>query len=153
MYSNFKKYFSSNINNSFKLLEILYYSILALIFTLLAGIVLENENVIPFLFKTYKYEDFPIYVILEDIITDTAFFVIVLYFIRKLLHKIPFVFARFNKKYEAGINAPVKNAIDMTMGLVVFTTMDTLLNKFKALDIKVKELTNTKLADNTIRYS
>ena len=41
----------------------------------------------------------------------------------------------------------------MTMGLVVFTTMDTLLNKFKALDIKVKELTNTKLADNTIRYS
>jgi hypothetical protein len=149
---DFKKFFSFNSNTAFKLLEISYYGVLALIFTLVATIILENESIIPFLFKTYNYEDFPIYVILEDIITDTAFFVIVLYFIRKLLHKIPFVFARYNKKYVSGIDAPVKNAIDMIMGLVVFTTMDTLLNKLKVLDIKVKQLTNTKLADNTIRY-
>ena len=67
MYMDFKKFFSFNSNSAFKLLEISYYGVLALIFTLVATIILENESIIPFLFKTYNYENFPIYVILEDI--------------------------------------------------------------------------------------
>ena len=105
----------------------------------------------PFVFKTYNYKEFPIHVLLQDIIIDIIVFVIVLFYIRKLLNKIPFVFSVFNKKYVPGINPSVKNGIEMVMGFVVFTTMDTLLNKLKVLDIKVKQLTNAKLEDNSIR--
>ena len=52
----FERIFRLDSIRLFKLFEIVYYTIISFIITLIVGKLVENDNYMPYIFKTYDYE-------------------------------------------------------------------------------------------------
>ena len=123
----------------FKLIEIVYYSLISFIITVILGNVLENDDYMPYFFVTYDYEKEDIYTLFKDILLDITAIVIILYYVKKILRCIPFIFAPLNKKYKPSMKGEVDVGIVVGMGLVLYTSLITIKDKIKAFDVKIKE--------------
>ena len=124
----------------FKLFEIAYYTIISFLICLVIGNLLENDKTMPYIFKTYDYEDVSISKLLIDLLIDIVVFVIILYYIKKALHYIPFIFAPLNKKYKPSLKGEVDRGIELGNGLILFTALSTITDKIEALNKKIKKL-------------
>ena len=51
---------------------------------------------------------------------------------------IPFVFAPLNKKYIPSLKDEVSTGVNLGFGLILYTSLATISEKLKALDIKIK---------------
>ena len=124
----------------FKLFEIVYYTIISFIISLFIGNILEDDKIVPYIFKTYDYEEVSIPKLLIDLLIDIVIFVIILYYIKKALHYIPFIFAPLNKKYKPSLKGEVDRGIQLGSGLILFTALSTIKNKIEALNKKIKKI-------------
>jgi len=123
----------------FKLLEIIYYTIISFIITALFANLLENKNLFPFVFKHYDYEKHEIGYLLKDIIVDLSILTIFIYYLTKFLSCIPFIFSSLNKKYKPSMKGEVTVGIVLGSGIILYKSLYTINDKLKSFNIKLKE--------------
>ena len=132
----------------FKLLEIFYYSIISFSICLLFGNYLENDKLMPYIFKSYDYDKVSISKIFVDICKDIFSLIIVSYYTKKLLKVIPFIFASLNKNYIPSKKGEINLGITLGMGLVFYTSLHTLSDKIKNLNKRIQMLMSKLLVKN-----
>jgi len=136
--NNFKNLMRLDSIRIFKLIEISYYAIISFIITLFIANIVEDDKYMPYLFKSYDFEEASSAELLIDIIIDLVFLVSFIYYLKKLLMCIPFVFAPLNKKYIPSLKDEVSTGVNLGFGLILYTSLATISEKLKALDIKIK---------------
>lgn len=122
-----------------KLIEIVYYTLISFILTLIVTNLLENDEIIPGIFKKYDYEKVDIYDLLKDVIIDISILSIYLYYLRKLLACIPSLPQYLNKNYISNKKGEVIVGVTLGTGIIIYTSLSTIKDKLKALDIKIKK--------------
>jgi len=123
----------------FKLLEIVYYTIISFIITALFANLLENKNLFPYIFKHYDYEKHGIGYLLKDIIVDLSILTIFIYYLKKFLSCIPFIFSSLNKKYKPSMKDEVTVGIVLGTGIILYKSLTSITHKLKPFNIKLKE--------------
>ena len=126
----------------FKILEIIYYTLLSFIITLIIANLLDDKDVASFIFKKYDFEKANILKLFIDIIIDLIFLVLLMYYLKKLLNCIPFVFASLNKKYKPSMKDEVNIGIGIGSGIILYVSLETIKLKLKVLDKKLKSYIN-----------
>lgn len=124
-----------------KILEISYYAILSFLICLIVGNVLENDTLVPHLFKNYDYDDVPFYIIFLDILKDIVSLVVVSYYTTKLLKTIPFVLASV-PGYVPSKKGEVDRGVILGTGLVFYTALHTLSDKIRVLNKRITTMLN-----------
>lgn len=122
-----------------KLIEIIYYTIISFIITLIFTNILEDDNLFPYAFKKYKYSEFSAFELLKDIIIDLSILAIYLYYLKKLLSCVPSLPVLFSKKYISNKKNEVNIGIALGTGIIIYTSLSTIKDKLKELDIKIKK--------------
>ena len=123
----------------FKLLEIIYYTIISFIITAIFTNLLENKNLVPFVFKHYDYEKTEISYLLKDIIIDLSIIAVYLYYLKKTLGCIPFIFGNLNKKYISSMKGEVMIGIGLGSGFIFYKSLYTIDGKLKVFNDKLKK--------------
>ena len=140
---------NTNINNLlrfdkirlFKLLEITYYAIISLMITGLVTSILVNDNLVPYIFKTYDYEKANITELFIDIAIDLVILVIYIYYLNKVIKCIPFIFYGLNKNYVPSMKGENIVGIGLGSGLILWPALeDPLSGKVISLISKIKKL-------------
>ena len=121
-----------------KLLEIVYYTIISFIITAIFGNLLENKNLFPYAFKDYDYEKQDIKFLLKDIIIDLIILTIFLYYLKKSLACIPFIFGGLNKKYKSSMKGEVTVGIILGTGIILYISLTSITGKLKVFNSKLK---------------
>ena len=122
----------------FKLLEIIYYTIIAFTITLIIGNLLEDDNIMPYIFKTYDYENEQVGMLFLDIVMDLSIFAVILYYLIKLMKCIPFIFAPLNKRYTPSLKGEVITGINLGSGIVIYTSIKTIKDKISNFNSRIK---------------
>lgn len=125
---------------AFKLLEIIYYAIIGFLITLVVANILEDDNYMPFVFKTYDFKKASFMELLVDIIIDIVVLVLFGYYLNKLLACIPFIFSPLNKKYIHSFKGEVGTGIGIGYYIIIYTSLSTIKEKLKELDIRIKSI-------------
>lgn len=133
----FKRIFRSDSIRLFKLFEIIYYTIISFIITLIVGNLVENDNYMPYIFKKYDYEKVDKWTLLKDILIDLAFFSIFLYYLNKTLKCIPFILSSLNKKYIPSMKGEMITGVGIGSGIVLYTSLPTIKDKINAFNSKI----------------
>jgi hypothetical protein len=97
----------------FKLFEIFYYTVISFIFTIIFIISVEKLS---FNFKIYgntKKGEVDNITLIKDILIDLLILVLFIYYLKKILSCIPFIFAPLNNKYKPSM----KDEIYIGLGL------------------------------------
>ena len=126
----------------FKLIEISYYTILSFTITLLISNIVEDDNIMPFIFKTYDYKKEESINLFKDVIIDLTFLSVFLYYLKKLLRCIPFVFSIFSKKYKPSKKNELNVGITLGTGIILYTSLPTIKDKLSILDKRIKLFLN-----------
>ena len=130
MNNNLKRLFRFDSIRLFKLLEISYYSIIAFFLTLITINIFENDHLFPLFLIDYPEEKEIGYIkLLLNTFFDIAFIVIIIYYLRKILNCIPFLFKSFNKKYKSSLKDEMNIGITIGMGMVIYYTLHSIKKK------------------------
>ncbi len=122
-----------------KLIEIIYFTIISFIITLIFTNLIEDDNLFPFAFKKYKYSEFSTFELLKDIIIDLSILAIYLYYLKKLLACIPFILNPLVPKYKSNMKNEISTGIILGLWIVIYTALPTIKDKIKELDVKIKK--------------
>lgn len=136
----FERIFRLDSIRLFKLFEIVYYTIISFIITLIVGKLVENDNYMPYIFKTYDYEKVDKWTLLKDILVDLTFLSIFLYYLKKTLNCIPFIFSSLNKKYIPSMKGEIITGVGLGSGIILYTSLHTIKDKISVFDSKIKDL-------------
>lgn len=136
----------------FKLIEISYYTIISFIITLIFSNIVEDDSILSFIFKTYDYEKEESYNLLKDILIDLIFLSIYLYYLKKTLHCIPFIFKSFSSKYKSSKKNEINIGITLGTGIVLYTSLNTIKQKIDVLDKRIKSFFKYYLIDRKNIY-
>lgn len=124
----------------FKLMEIIYYTLISMMITLIITNILEEDSIVPYVFKTYDYSKVSVYELIKDIIIDLIILVVYTYYLKKCLSCIPSIMMLLpsgnyipNKKNEAYMG------VGLGMGIIIYTSLPTVKDKLKELDIRIKK--------------
>jgi len=120
-----------------KIVELIYYMLIGFVLTIIFANLLENDDFVPYVFKTYDYEKASISTLVFDVVTDLSIFVIFFYYIRKIAISIPFVFS--GKNYTPNIKNEAGIGVEMGVYIIIFTSLKTLNGKLEALNNKVQK--------------
>lgn len=123
----------------FKLLEIVYYTIISFVITAVFTNLLENKNLVPFVFKHYDYEKAEMGYLLKDIIIDLSIITVYLYYLKKSLACIPFIFSGLNNKYKPSMKGEVTVGIAFGSGIILYKSLYTISDKLGVFNKKLKE--------------
>ena len=139
---------NTNINNLlrfdkirlFKLLEITYYAIISLMITGLVTSILVNDNLVPYIFKTYDYEKANITELFIDIVIDLVILVIYIYYLNKVIKCIPFIFYGLNKNYVPSMKGENIVGIGLGSAIILYPFLKhPLSDKVETLISKIKK--------------
>ena len=122
----------------FKLLEIVYYTLISFIITMFVGKLVESDEYMPYIFKKYDYEKASVWELFRDILVDLAALAIFIYYLRKILACVPFIFSSLNKNYKPSMKGEVLTGIGIGSGIILYTSLHTINDKIKALNSKIK---------------
>ena len=123
----------------FKLLEMCYYSIISFLLVIIIANILENDHLFPYFFKTYDYDKETYLSLLKDVLIDLVVLVIIIYYLKKIIRSIPFIFAPLNRKYIPSKKNESTIGTDIGMSIVFFISLKTIKSKLLALDTKFKK--------------
>lgn len=123
----------------FKLLEIIYYTIISFGITIIFANLLENKNLFPYIFKHYDYKKSEMSYLLKDIIIDLSILTVFLYYLKKSLACLPFIFGSLNKKYIPSMKGEVTVGIILGTGIILYKSLYTITDKLRAFNDKLKE--------------
>lgn len=123
----------------FKLIEISYYTLISFVLTLITANILENDNYIPYVFKTYDYDKTNITILFIDICIDLIILVVYLYYLRKFLLIIPFIFAPLNKNYKPSMKGEVTVGVALGSGIILYKSLYTIDGKLKSFNKKFQD--------------
>jgi len=125
----------------FKLLEIFYYTIISFILTYVFTTLINNDNIIPYVFKTYENDEESNITLIKDIFIDLMVLVIFIYYLKKLLSCIPFIFAPLNKNYKPSMKDEVYVGIGLGSSLVLYDSLYySIKSKLKVLNKRVNKV-------------
>tara|TARA_A100001015_G_scaffold24226_2_gene27359 strand:+ start:76 stop:513 length:438 start_codon:yes stop_codon:yes gene_type:complete len=136
--NHFKRLIRMDDIRLFKLFEISYYTLISFILTLITANILENDKYMPYVFKTYDYNKTSIIKLSIDIFIDLIILVIYLYYLRKFLLIIPFIFAPLNKNYKPSMKDEVTIGVSLGSGLILYKSLNTIDGKLRALNKKFR---------------
>tara|TARA_B110000967_G_C18892005_1_gene568050 strand:+ start:1358 stop:1810 length:453 start_codon:yes stop_codon:yes gene_type:complete len=120
-----------------KIAELIYYMLIGFSITILFSNLLENDDYMPYVFKTYDYDAAPMRTLLIDLVIDLSIFVVFFYYIRKLAISIPFLFA--GKNYTPNLKNEAGIGVEMGVFIIIFIATKTLAGKLEALNDKVQK--------------
>ena len=125
----------------FKLLEIFYYTIISFILTYVFTTLINNDNIIPYVFKTYENDKESNITLIKDIFIDLMILVIFIYYLKKLLSCIPFIFAPLNKNYKPSFKGEIYVGIGIGSSIVLYNSLyNTIKSKLKVLNKRVNKV-------------
>jgi hypothetical protein len=109
----------------FKLIEIVYYTILSFIITNIFTTIINNDNILPYVFKKYDNDndEESNIVLIKDIFIDLIFLSLFIYYLKKILSCIPFIFAPLNKDYKPSMKGEVYIGIGLGSSLVLYNSL------------------------------
>jgi len=116
-----------------KLLEIYYYTVISFLLTLTFTQILQNDNLVSFVFKTYDYKKAPILELFIDTLIDLFVLVIYIYYLKKLLSCIPSLPGYFSKKYVSNKKSEVNIGIGLGTGIIIYTALPSIKDKLKEI--------------------
>lgn len=122
-----------------KLIEIIYYTIISLLITIVITNILEADNIIPFIFKTYDYSEVSEYELLKDIIIDLSVLAVYLYYLHKFLSCIPSITKLLSNEYISNKKNEVSIGIGLGSGIILYTSLATVKDKLKEFDLRFKQ--------------
>tara|TARA_B100000161_G_C33375431_1_gene335363 strand:+ start:177 stop:620 length:444 start_codon:yes stop_codon:yes gene_type:complete len=125
-----------------KLLEIIYYALISFLLTLIITNILENDKLISTVFKKYDYSKVSFQELLKDVIIDISILAVYLYYLKKLLSCIPSLLVHLDKDYVSNKKNEVTIGISLGTGIIIYTSLPTVKDKLKELDIKMKKYIN-----------
>ena len=125
-----------------KLLEIIYYTLISFLITLIITNFLENDEIISIVFKKYDYSKVSFYELLKDITIDISILVIYLYYLKKLLSCIPSLLVYLDKNYVSNKKNEATIGVSLGTGVIIYTSLSTIKDKLKELDIRIKKYIN-----------
>tara|TARA_B100000131_G_scaffold274107_1_gene275862 strand:+ start:2797 stop:3381 length:585 start_codon:yes stop_codon:yes gene_type:complete len=136
----------------FKLLEITYYALIAFYITLFIANIVEHQNLIPQIFKVYDYENAPTSILVKDVFIDMIFLVIYMYYLKKFLNCIPFIFSGLSKNYKPSFKKEIATGISLGSGVVLFPRAN-LRDKIKVIEDRANNLYDQLMGDEKICYN
>lgn len=107
----------------FKLIEIVYYTILSFIITNIFTTIINNDNILPYVFKKYDNDEESNIVLIKDIFIDLISLSLFIYYLKKILSCIPFIFASLNKDYKPSMKGEVYIGIGLGSSLVLYNSL------------------------------
>lgn len=107
----------------FKLMEIVYYTILSFVITNIFTTIINNDNILPYVFKTYDNDETSNIMLIKDIFIDLILLVIFTYYLKKLLSCIPFILAPLNKNYKPSFKGEIYIGIGLGSSLVLYNSL------------------------------
>ena len=131
-----------DIIRGIKLLEIIYYTLISFIITLIITNFFENDKLISIVFKKYDYSKVSFYELLKDITIDISILVIYLYYLKKLLSCIPSLLVYLDKNYVSNKKNEATIGVSLGTGIIIYTSLPTVKDKLKELDIRIKKYIN-----------
>jgi len=135
-----KRIIKMDIIRLFKLLEIVYYTIISFIITFFVANFLENDKYMPYIFKTYDYEKASLWDISIDIIIDLSILSIFIYYLRKSIYCIPFIFGGLNRNYKSNMKSELSTGVSLGLGITLYKSLPTVSDKISELNRKIKAL-------------
>ena len=126
-----------------KLIEIIYYTIISFVITLIFTNLLEDDKLFPFAFQQYKYSGSSAFELLKDIIIDLSILAIYIYYLKKLLSCIPFILNPLVPKYKSDMKNEISTGIILGLWIIIYTALPTIKDKIKELDTRVKKYINS----------
>ena len=136
----------------FKLLEITYYALIAFYITLFVANIVEHQNLVPYIFNEYDYENAPTSMLVKDIFIDMVFLVIYMYYLKKFLNCIPFIFAGLNKNYKPSLKKEIATGISLGSGVVLFPRSN-LREKIKVIEQRANNVFDQYFGYKQICYN
>tara|TARA_B100000963_G_C22115792_1_gene446863 strand:+ start:44 stop:487 length:444 start_codon:yes stop_codon:yes gene_type:complete len=124
----------------FKLFEIFYYTIISFIFTIIFIISTEKLS---FNFKIYeneKKDGVDNITLIKEILFDLLILVLFIYYLKKILGCIPFIFAPLNKKYKPSIKGEIYIGIGLGSAAPLYSSLYfSIKNKMEILNERIKK--------------
>jgi len=125
----------------FKLLEIFYYTIISFIITNIFTKFINNDNIFPYVFKTYDNDKESTFRLIKDITIDSLVLVVFIYYLKKILNCIPFIFAPLNKKYKPSMKGEVYIGIGLGTAFPLYISLyDSIKSKLKVLNKRLDKI-------------
>lgn len=138
---NFKKQLNSLLKfdsiRILKLLEMIQYSIIGFILTLFFGNIINDI----FFFK-YDIQKLTNFELLYNVLIELIIIVILLYYIRKIVLLIPFLFLFLNKKYIPSKKNEASIGYIVGIGFILNNTINRLTLKIEEIDRRFKNYIN-----------
>lgn len=134
---NFKRQFNSLLKfdsiRILKLLEMIQYSIIGFILTLLIGNIIND-----IFFYEYDVQTLTNFQLINYILIELIIIVIVVYYIRKIVLIFPFFFMNINKKYIPSKKNEASIGYIVGTGIILTQTITKLNEKITELDKRFK---------------
>tara|TARA_B100000902_G_C27097183_1_gene806881 strand:- start:17 stop:448 length:432 start_codon:yes stop_codon:yes gene_type:complete len=125
----------------FKLFEIFYYTILSFIITNIFTIIINDDNIFQYIFKTYDNNETSNLGLIKDIFIDLMVLVVFIYYLKKILNCFPFIFAPLNNKYKPSMKGEVYVGIGLGSSLVLYNSLyDSIKSKLKILNERLYKI-------------
>jgi hypothetical protein len=107
----------------FKLMEIVYYTILSFIITNIFTTIINNDNILPYVFKKYDNDEASNIVLIKDIFIDLILLALFIYYLKKMLSCIPFILAPLNKNYKPSFKGEIYIGLGLGSSLVLYNSL------------------------------
>tara|TARA_B110001454_G_scaffold191409_1_gene191079 strand:- start:246 stop:659 length:414 start_codon:yes stop_codon:yes gene_type:complete len=120
-----------------KLLEISQNCIIGFIITIIIGNILNVK-----IFNEYDLENVSTYYLFLNIISELILMVIIIYYIRKIVNTIPFMFGFITNKYIPSKKDESQTGYVIGSGLIMIITLNKLDRKIEELDKRIKTYLN-----------
>jgi len=124
----------------FKLIEIFYYTIISFVFTVIFIISIEKS---PINFKIYeKKEESKIdnSTLIKDILIDILVLVLFMYYLKKILSCIPFIFAPLNNKYKPSMKGEIYIGLGLGSAAPLYSSLYlSVKNKMEIIIERIKK--------------
>lgn len=124
----------------FKLIEIFYYTIISFVFTVIFIISIEKS---PVNFKIYeKKEESEIdnSILIKDILIDILVLVLFMYYLKKILSCIPFIFAPLNNKYKPSMKGEIYIGLGLGSAAPLYSSLYlSVKNKMEIIIERIKK--------------
>lgn len=124
----------------FKLIEIFYYTIISFVLTVIFIISIEKS---PINFKIYeKKEESKIdnSTLIKDILIDILVLVLFMYYLKKILSCIPFIFASLNNKYKPSMKGEIYIGLGLGSAAPLYSSLYlSVKNKMEIIIERIKK--------------
>ena len=124
----------------FKLIEIFYYTIISFVFTVIFIISIEKSSVIFKIYEKKEESEIDNSTLIKDILIDILVLVLFMYYLKKILSCIPFIFAPLNNKYKPSMKGEIYIGLGLGSAAPLYSSLYlSVKNKMEIIIERIKK--------------